>query len=73
MIFHVKVKASHISSHLEYINWNKLEKEETTFNIRLNNHIKDFKWKKSRLACKHFDAPNHNFQQHAEFNLISNI
>ena len=48
-------------------------KRETTFNIHLNNHAKDAKSEKSIVACKHFNEPNHNSQQHAEFTLIQQI
>ena len=37
----------------------------TTYSIRLNSHRKGGKSEKSILACKHFNEPNHNFQQHA--------
>ena len=41
--------------------------------IGLNIYRKDAQSQKSILACKHFDEPNHNFQQHAQFTLIKQI
>ena len=35
--------------------------------IGLNNHIKNAKSENLTLAYKHFNEPNHNPQQHAEF------
>ena len=51
-------------------------KSETTFNLRLNNHRKDARDRKSKniiLACKHFQDPNHDFQRDAKFTLIEKI
>ena len=51
-------------------------KSETPFNLRLNNHRKDTKDKKSKniiLACKHFQDPSHDFQRDARFTLIEKI
>ena len=56
---------------LQYLNTS--EKNETTFNIRLNNYGKYAKSEKPILACKHFSEPYRNFQQHAEFSLIEQI
>ena len=41
--------------------------------IGLNIYRKDAQSQKSILACKHFNEPNHNFQQHAQFTLIKQI
>ena len=41
--------------------------------IGLNNHRKDAQSQKSILSCKHFNEPNHNFQQHAQFTLVKQI
>ena len=48
-------------------------KAETAFNIRLNNHRKDVKKANAILACKHFQSPNHNFNQHAKFTIIDKL
>ena len=50
-----------------------VRKNETPFNICLNNHRKDTKSEASILACKHFNEQNHIFQQHAEFTLTERI
>ena len=41
-----------------------------SFNICPKNHRKVVKSGKSVLDGKHFNEPNHNFQQHVEFTLI---
>ena len=44
-------------------------KSETTFNIRLNNHIKDGKDPNALPADKHFTLPGHEFNKNAKFTL----
>ena len=48
-------------------------KNETSFNTRLSNTIKDSKNKNAILACKHFQNSNHKFQRDAKFTLIEQI
>ena len=43
-----------------------VDKSETSFYIRLNNHRKDRKNKNAILACKYFQNSNHNFQRDGE-------
>ena len=45
-------------------------KSETEFNIRLNDHRKDFNKRNMPQSYRHFNLPNHNFNQHARFTLI---
>ena len=40
-------------------------KNDTPFNIRLNNHRKDVKDPKAILADKHFQKNSHRFNEHA--------
>ena len=40
-------------------------KNETPFNIRLNNHKEDVKDPKTILADKHFQKNGHRFNEHA--------
>ena len=42
-------------------------KADTTFNIRLNNNIKDTKDPNLILACRHFQQQGHNFNNHSKF------
>ena len=50
-----------------------VEKAETEFNSRLNNHWKDV-WKPDAIpASRHFSGKNHNFNTHAKFILIEQI
>ena len=53
--------------HCQIYNRKCVGKCETTFNIRLNNQIKYANPEKSILACKYFNEPYYNFQQHAKF------
>ena len=48
-------------------------KAETAFNIRLNNHRKDIKDPKAIPADKHFNQPQHSFNNHAKFILIEQL
>ena len=45
-----------------------VEKYETSFNIRLNNHRKDKKNPNAIEACKHFNNNEHKFSKHGKFN-----
>ena len=47
-----------------------VEKAETAFNIRLNNHRKDVNNPKSIPAAFHFRKPGHLFNLHVKFTLI---
>lgn len=51
--------------YLQYVGKGKI-----AFNLRLNNHRKDRKAKNAILACKHFQASNHNLQQETKYRLI---
>ena len=42
-------------------------KNETPFNIRLNNHQKDVKDPKAILADKHIQKSGHRFNEHSRF------
>ena len=57
-----------ISCKIQYIG-----KSETTFNLKLNNHMIDTKKPISILACKHFQKPGHNFKKHAKFIIIDKL
>ena len=48
-------------------------KNETLFNIRLNNHRKDVKDAKVILADKHFQKNGHKFNEHARFTIIDRL
>ena len=47
-----------------------VEKSETPFNIRLNNHRKDIKKQNAIEACKHFKNNEHAFNKHGKFIII---
>ena len=47
-----------------------VEKAETVFNIRLNNHRKDTKTLNAILTCRHFQQEGQNFNNHAKFIII---
>ena len=48
-------------------------KSDTTFNICLNNHIKDVKDPNALPADKHFTLPRHDFNKNAKFTLIEKL
>ena len=48
-------------------------KNDTPFNIRLNNHRKDVKDPKAILADKHFQKNSHRFNEHAWFMIIDRL
>ena len=48
-------------------------KNETPFNIRLNNHKEDVKDPKTILADKHFQKNGHRFNEHAIFTIIDRL
>ena len=48
-------------------------KNETPFNIRLDNHSKDEKVPKAKLADKHFQKNDHRFNEHARFTIIDRL
>ena len=48
-------------------------KSEWPFNIRLNNHRKDFKRVDAIPAIRHFNQSGHNFQRDAKFTIIEQI
>ena len=48
-------------------------KNETLFNIRLNNHRKDVKDAKVILADKLFQKNGHKFNEHARFTIIDRL
>ena len=52
-----------------------VEKAETPFNIRLNNHRKDANGNNPKAipASIHFKQPGHNFKKDAKFTLIEQI
>ena len=50
-----------------------VEKAETAFNIRLNNHRKDINNPKSIPAAFHFRKPGHLFNLHVKFTLIKRL
>ena len=50
-----------------------VEKVETAFNLRLNNHRKETKKPESILVCKHFQQHRHNFIKHAKFIIIDKL
>ena len=50
-----------------------IEKSETSFTIRLNNHRKDVKKPDAILACRHFQEKNHVFNKHAKFIIIDKL
>ena len=53
---------------LEYVG-----KNETPFNIRLNNHKKEVKDCKAILSDKHFQKNGHRFNEHARFTIIDKL
>ena len=57
-----------IICNLEYV-----DKNETPFYIRLNNHRKDVKDRKAILADKHFQKNGHRFNEHAIFTIIDRL
>ena len=50
-----------------------MQKIETAFNIKLNNHRKDTKNPNTILACRHFQQQGHNFNSHAKFIIIDKL
>ena len=48
-------------------------KNETPFNIRLNNHRKDLKDPTAILADNHFQKNDHRFNEHARFKTIDRL
>ena len=48
-------------------------KNETSFNIRLNNHRKDVKDLEAILADKNFQKIGHRFNKHARFTIIDGL
>ena len=48
-------------------------KNETPFNIRLDNHSKDVKFPKAKLADKHFQKNDHRFNEHARLTIIDRL
>ena len=50
-----------------------VDKIETPFNLRLNNHRSDFSDPNAIPACCHFAQVNHKFNTHATFILIETI
>ena len=48
-------------------------KNDTPFNIRLNNHRKDVKDPKAILADKHFQKNGHRFNKHARFTITERL
>ena len=52
-----------------------VEKAETPFNVRLNNHRNDIKnpHPKTILAHKHLQEKSHNFNKHAKFIIIDKL
>ena len=57
-----------IICNLEYV-----DKNETPFYIRLNNHRKDVKDRKAILADKHFQKNGHRFNEHARFTITDKL
>ena len=57
-----------IICNLEYV-----DKNETPFYIRLNNHRKDVKDRKAILADKHFQNNGHRFNEHARFTITDKL
>ena len=53
---------------IQYIN-----KSETQFNLRLNNHQKDVNRQNAPLVDQHFKLPGGNFNQRAKFILIEQL
>ena len=66
-------------SHLFYeciiCNLQYVGKNETPFNIRVNNHRKDVKYSKAILANKHFQkiVLKNRFNKHARFTIIDRL
>ena len=52
---------------------NPVGKFETYFNLRLNNHRKDFNNLKAIPECHHFKTNDHNFMKHAKLTLIEQL
>ena len=50
-----------------------VEKAETAFNLRSNNHRKDTKKPNSFLACKYFQEQRHTLNKHAKFIIIDKL
>ena len=50
-----------------------VEKSKTSFNLRLNNHSKDFNDPKAIPGCNHFKIHGHNFMKDAKFTLIEQL
>ena len=76
-IFHlVTCHSNYVISLLERImcKIQYVEKSETSFNIRLNNHRKDIKkTPKAIEACKHFNNNEHTFSKHGKFIIIKRL
>ena len=50
-----------------------VRKNETLFNIRLNNHRINVKDPKAILADKHFQKNGHRFNEHARFTITDRL
>ena len=50
-----------------------INKSETQFNLRLNNHQKDVNRQNASLVDQHFKLPGGNFNQRAKFILIEQL
>ena len=50
-----------------------VEKAETNFNIKLNNHRNDMKKVDAIMACKHFLQESHNFKKHAKLTVFDQL
>ena len=54
-------------------NLQKVCKNETPLNIRLNNHRKDVKDPKAILADRHFPKNSHRFNKHARYTITDRL
>ena len=70
IIIIIKSSSEHTLCKIQYV-----EKVETLFNIRLNNHRKDANGNNPKAipASIHFKQAGHNFNKHAKFTLIEEI
>ena len=50
-----------------------VEKSETNFNLRVNNHRKDVNNPKAIPACNQIKTHGHKFMKHAKFTLIRDL
>ena len=50
-----------------------VDKNEKPCNIKLNNHRKDAKDPKTKLADKHFEKKWYKFNEHARFTIIGRL